>query len=388
MRLALLALLILGCDQSTSLLVTARVAAGEPAPTSLSLSVFDAHGARVRDHALAASRLPGTLIISGLPAEAQPIRVVLLGGGPRSLGSAETTTAPFQQVKVTLELSTATADSDGDGIPDEADHCPGVRDPDQKDSDGDGVGDACASADLGVPSDLAGSDAAGGVSKCQGSGLLVCDSFEAGIGSLWFIEEVPQSSVTVQAELGRAYRGTRAVHAHVAAITGGTYVQAKIRESTMVPTGTIFARAFFFVDDNVIPRGTQLMFTAQRVSPYSGIAISATSNTHRLAYYTWATPTGGSGFESPTQVPYGRWICMEWELNEGPLPTTDAGTGSMRVWMDGVEIADMYRANMYSRPFFGNLGFGFEFTAGADVGPLDMWIDEVAIDGSRIGCDR
>ena len=34
-------------------------------------------------------------------------------------------------------------DADGDGVPDDADACPGVPDPDQSDVDGDGVGDAC-----------------------------------------------------------------------------------------------------------------------------------------------------------------------------------------------------------------------------------------------------
>src|SRR5262249_56080564 len=34
-------------------------------------------------------------------------------------------------------------DSDGDGMPDPADDCPGVADPEQVDGDGDGVGDVC-----------------------------------------------------------------------------------------------------------------------------------------------------------------------------------------------------------------------------------------------------
>ncbi len=40
----------------------------------------------------------------------------------------------------------APADGDGDGVPDGADNCPSVQNPNQADSDGDGVGDACDSA--------------------------------------------------------------------------------------------------------------------------------------------------------------------------------------------------------------------------------------------------
>ena len=35
-------------------------------------------------------------------------------------------------------------DSDGDGVSDRQDNCPGVANPDQQDADGDGAGDACS----------------------------------------------------------------------------------------------------------------------------------------------------------------------------------------------------------------------------------------------------
>lgn len=46
-------------------------------------------------------------------------------------------------VVVTFSGTPAPPDGDGDGVPDDADNCPGVANADQADADGDGVGDAC-----------------------------------------------------------------------------------------------------------------------------------------------------------------------------------------------------------------------------------------------------
>ena len=45
------------------------------------------------------------------------------------------------------EGEAAPADLDGDGAPDDADNCPDVVNPDQRDTDGDGLGDGLELAD-------------------------------------------------------------------------------------------------------------------------------------------------------------------------------------------------------------------------------------------------
>jgi len=52
-------------------------------------------------------------------------------------------------------------DTDGDGVPNDADNCPNTPNPDQADSDGDGVGDACAGIVVGGGDDTGGGSGTG-----------------------------------------------------------------------------------------------------------------------------------------------------------------------------------------------------------------------------------
>jgi hypothetical protein len=74
----------------------------------------------------------------------------------RSLGRGE---------HLVVTIADAAADTDGDGVPDCADVCIGVPDPDQQDSDYDGVGDACDTC-IGPGADLDGDGYCGDWDRC------------------------------------------------------------------------------------------------------------------------------------------------------------------------------------------------------------------------------
>ncbi len=104
----------------------------------------------------------------------------------------------------------ASADVDGDGIPDQLDNCPTVPNPDQADSDGDGVGDACDVATCGNQTREGyevcdGTDATQCVGACQPS----CTCAVCGRPSVGATKDV----VKVNAHAG-ARAGDRRAHRH------------------------------------------------------------------------------------------------------------------------------------------------------------------------------
>jgi hypothetical protein len=127
-------------------------------PVQLVVSIFDRH-ARLAQKTLAMPRLPGSLLVTGLPDADQKLRIGAAGAG--LLGGDSVVTRKGAEATLPLWLDTTTADGDGDTIADEIDNCPSLANPDQADADGNGDGDACGAADLAMAAgDLAAGDLA------------------------------------------------------------------------------------------------------------------------------------------------------------------------------------------------------------------------------------
>jgi hypothetical protein len=383
---ALLCLAACGARPSTALRVTVEIRPGDPAPTKLSVSVWDAHHALVRGAALAPGPLPGTVRISGLPDVDQLLRVVVASDpATHELGYARVNVRAHVETPTTLLLSAATADRDGDGVPDDIDDCPDVPDPDQSGAacapDGGDGGDLPDGGERNLMSDLGGVFCGAAVSPCGTGSAVSCQGFESGgISAPWGTVLTPTGGgATYVVDGQRACRGNFSLHLSTPAIAAGAVGRAFAWEHTLAPAqqGDLFIRGFFWIEQSAT--GGTLITVYQNASPYqeidfvvgqSGLAEIHNSVTPRFAAGTLMFPTG-------------RWVCVEMEV----LSSTTSG--AVNVWVD--EQLTVQETGIVTQPAapITNIGMGvFYYQPAAAVPARDLFVDEIVIDSQRIGCSR
>jgi hypothetical protein len=110
-------------------------------------------------------------------------------------------------------------------------------------------------------------------------------------------------------------------------------------------------------------------------------------NLRFMANYDSSPPKSDCWHHSQTTIPLNRWACVEWQF--------DGATSTQRFWLDGQPIDDLtvvgkgdgcinhdLMDNWYF-PNFNALRLGWEHY---QLGPGEVWIDDVAVDTKRIGC--
>ncbi len=243
------------------------------------------------------------------------------------------------------------------------------------------------------------------------SGTFVCDDFESDVtgnppATPWSLD-APQGAVTV--DTAHAHSGTHSVKIAAPAATGTRTTMLRFTGGGHLPdtTNVVFGRMMFWLDSaptnsvhwtfiagsGVVPGqsysavyryggqigiegadggiGSQLMANYDTPSSYSGIGPS--SDCYRNASET---------------VPVGQWACAEWEF-DGPDAT-------MNFWLNGAPLDDLtvvgtgdgctQAANDFpwTAPAFREIDLGWESYQADDA--RTIWLDDVAIGPTRIGC--
>ena len=236
-----------------------------------------------------------------------------------------------------------------------------------------------------------------GPSRCEGSQLLLCEGFEGNSldSGIW-------STMMSKPSLDdtRAARGGKSLHVHTTA-TGASGLQT----TKIFPRaeGRYYGRMFVYFD--ALPTSPQWAhWTIVGANPKSGSGEIRVGGQHdgKIERFGVGTDQGPSGDwtnldDDPKgaveAVPLKQWLCIEW--------LHDWMNDQTRFFLDGMEHPSLattpdvaHGGNSqvkYEIPELGSVWVGFwNYNQGKPVIPseFDVWIDEVAFDAERIGCER
>jgi hypothetical protein len=232
----------------------------------------------------------------------------------------------------------------------------------------------------------------GGEPRCQG--FDICESFEsAELGALppgFTLEGYGTRKVGASAD--RPFRGARSLKLEIAAQGAAT---AWLTRGALDSLGAQhFGRAFFRIES---PAPTEFVHfdLLQANGPYEGhtnlVRYASTgtgvgTNQGNWSFIYNVQPSGdGAGSEFGTEGDRSAhprvddWMCLEWSF--------DASKQVAQYYLDGAPInylrIDTERAEI---PIFDSLAVGFGKYQ--NTGAFLVYIDEVAFDGERIGCNN
>ncbi len=233
-----------------------------------------------------------------------------------------------------------------------------------------------------------------GASRCSAD-FLLCDGFEGeSIDTALWTERADGDS-TVGLSSDYAARGSKSVHLSVA--SGAAYLQNTSifpvadndyfgrmfvrveRFSTVAWAHWTLAEAAGTGDGSLIRVGGQYVTDQSKNRWGVGSDGGPTGD-----WTTHDTDPGGA----PLEPAVGSWVCVEWE-HRGSENVT-------RFFVDGVEHPSLAtsatthggnQSSNYVLPAFTSVWFGW-WQYQADAEGFEVWIDEVALDDQRIGCEN
>ncbi len=241
--------------------------------------------------------------------------------------------------------------------------------------------------------DAAEDDAAVGPVTCADATLLFCEDFESLVpgaaSSASWTTETSGGSLTIDAVHAR---GTQALHVHT---TGSGRARLQV-PSFAPPDNSFFGRMHVWV--TAFPTAPDYAHftlveaagaTPGYIRPIGGQFIPAPAAGRSL----WGTGSDGgatgdwTNWQVSAPAEDGRWICLEWQLA--------AADNEIHVWIDGVAHPELDASTQmhggsdadFVFPSFTSLWFGWWlYQGGTTPAEFDLWLDDLAVSSSRIGC--
>jgi len=227
----------------------------------------------------------------------------------------------------------------------------------------------------------------GGPSRCSPGKYLICEDFEAtaegAVPTGWTkhgaaaVAADDAARGTHSLKISAAANGERRIYTDATPLGGGHW--GRIFYKVQLPVPTVFVHSTIVAFQGIGPtRGNEEVRVVDTVKNANG--------THQFLYNV--QPSGAEfGKGSPYNWTFdGKWHCAEWHI--------DAPTQSYHFYYDGAEVTSIALNNgpmNYNGtdipPSFSQLHVGWNNYQSAPPGFV-AWVDEVALDTNRIGCDN
>lgn len=233
-----------------------------------------------------------------------------------------------------------------------------------------------------------------GESRCDAGEFLLCDGFETDVvdPARWSVGKNGSNVVEIATDL--AARGDHSIHIH--AENGFGYL--KNTSAFPAPNNDYFGRMFLRVKRfSTVSYAHWTVVETAGTGDGSLIRLGGQFADH-LDANRWGVgsdggPTGdwtnhdtdpdGKPSEPKTET----WVCLEWEYRGSESVT--------RFFVDGIEHPSLATSATehggesaeYHLPSATSVWFGW-WQYQSDPEPFDVWIDEVALDEQRIGCEN
>lgn len=237
----------------------------------------------------------------------------------------------------------------------------------------------------------------GGGSGGSPQALLLSDGFEAdAVGAMpdpdtWVPSITGDGTIEVSNE--RAHNGTQSLHVVSPSGSYETFVHTTM--PFPVTNNTFWGRLYFYIDSTMPTDFVHwTVMEARGQGSDNRVRIGGINNGSDQGFYghsfLFNVETQGQGEiaiddEPRPQVPAGTWTCIEW-MYKGV-----EGQNESRFFWDGVERTKLHAEvdffeGIYAMPAFDRLYVGWGIYQPIDE-PYEVWIDDVAVAGERIGCD-
>ena len=241
-----------------------------------------------------------------------------------------------------------------------------------------------------------GSPATGGSGTGSCAGALICEDFEAYTGTPgapWKVMKNAAGNVIIDGAQHKS--GTKAVKFTT---TGAAdYQQAYLSLDKIFPiaSNAFFGRMMIYATKAANDGVHWTMIEGEGAATAQGITSTKVryggQHEQRLmANYDSSGKASDCWQHSATKMPEGQWACMEWYF--------DGTTNTQKFWLNGKAIDDLTvvgegegcgsqeTQGKWIYPSFARINLGWE-SYKTDA-PREVWLDDVAIATSRIGCPQ